>query len=147
MKKIIILLCHLICILCLVSCDFDAPLRNKMLSYYSQEENYFQLTGEIKSIEYKDEIDELFLEIDLLGDKHQFPVNAETGYGEFAFVNWSNYDFSLQEDDVIVFSSASMYFYNGHILPIVHFEKNGYEYLSLTDGVENYIEWIQETFN
>ena len=146
MKRIIMLLSSFICIFALASCNFNAPLRNKMLDYYSQEENYLQLNGRIMSLQYNEGNDELFLEIELNGDNHSFPTNAETGYGEFALVSWSMYDFSLQENDVVAFSSAPMYFYNGHVLPIVQLEKNGQEYLSLTAGINRYTEWIKNKF-
>ena len=117
-----------------------------MLNYYSQEENYFELQGEIKTIEYKTEFNELLLEIDLLGDKHDFPLNAETGYSEFVLVHCSNYELSLQENDIIAFVSAPMYFYNGHVLPVVQLKKGREEQLTFSEGQSNYINWIKEVF-
>ena len=146
MKKILVLSFCLFCIFYHISCDFNAPLRNKMLNYYSNEENYVELQGEIKAIEYKSELDELFLEIDLIGDKHNFPLNEETSYGEFVLVYWSSYEFSLQENDIITFVSAPMYFYNGHNLPVVRLEKEEEEHLAFSEGHISYLEWIKETF-
>ncbi len=149
MKKALILFVSLLCILSLVSCELlsNEPLRKEMLEYYNEDDNYEELIGEIKSTEYKDDIDELFLEIDLKTDNHDFSVNATTGYGEFTLVNQSNYRFDLELNDVITFSSATMHFYNGHVLPIISIEKNGEQLLSFSDGKENYINWIKETFD
>jgi len=48
MKKILsLLLC--ICMLFLTACiDFNAPLRNKMTKYYSDDSNYEEVTGIVK---------------------------------------------------------------------------------------------------
>ena len=135
------------CFYLMTTCDCNAPLRNKMLNYYTQESNYQQLTGRIISIKYFDDVDELFIEIDILTENHNFPLNATTGYGEFDIVDWSNYQFLLQEKEIIVFTSAPMYFYNGHILPIVKLEKNNQEFLSLSCGMDNYCNWIKKTFD
>jgi hypothetical protein len=147
MKKTVILMnCVLACLL-LVSCDFNAPLRNKMINYYSQDSNYSDLTGVIRSIKPVKGTDELFLEIDLLSENPDFSCNLETGYYEFVLVNRSAKDYDLKVNDTIVFTSAPMYFYNGHILPIIRIERNDSELLSFDAGKESYLNWIKSTFD
>ena len=147
MKKTSLLLSSLACILLLVACDFNAPLRNKMINYYAQDDVYYELQGQIASIEYNKDTDILFLEIDLESNNYDFPINAETEYCEFNIVNWSAYEFNLKTNDVVVFWSAPMRFYNGHRPPIVGLRKNDVQYISLEDGKDNYINWIKEKFD
>ena len=147
MKKLSLFLVAILSIFFLASCNFNEPLRNNMLDYYNKDNVYSELTGEIKSIKYKEGIDELFIEIELAEIKNDFSVNAVTGYGEFTIVNWSKYNFALEANDTIIFTSAPMYFYNGHILPIVALSKNEEIYISFNEGVSTYINWIQETFD
>lgn len=147
MKKIGLLSILLVNIFLLSSCDFNAPLRNKMVDYYSENENYIELYGVVVSINIIESTKENILEIDILTENHNFPINAETGYGEFVIVNYDQYDFDLEASDEIIFKSASMYFYNGHYLPIISLEKNGEILLTFSEGKENYLKWIKKTFN
>lgn len=146
MKKTIAMFLCVICFLSLNACDFNAPLRNKMLDYYRQDDNYVQLQGRIKTIEYLKDIDELRVEIEIMDENHQFPYIGADRCGKFAIVNWSSYGFVLKEKDDIVFTSAPLYFYNGHIWPVVAIESDGEEYLPFSAGKDNYLNWIQKTF-
>lgn len=147
MKKAMALFLCIIVFLPLNACDYNAPLRNKMLDYYSRAENYVQVQGIIKTIAYLEDINELRVEIEITTEDHQFPYIGEDGCGEFAIVSWSSYEFNLEVDNVIAFTSAPMYFYNGHVWPIVAIQSKGEEYLSFCDGKDNYLNWIQKTFN
>lgn len=147
MKKICVLMILLVNTVLLSSCDFNAPLRNNMVDYYSENENYIELYGVIVSINIIESTKENILEIDILTENHNFPVNTKTGYGEFVIVNYDQYDFDLEANDEIIFKSASMYFYNGHYLPIISLEKSGEILLTFSKGKENYLKWIQKTFN
>ena len=66
-----------------------------MINYYSQDSNYSDLTGVIRSIKPLKGTDELFLEIDLLSENPDFSCNLETGYYEFVLVNRSAKDYDL----------------------------------------------------
>ena len=145
MKRILVLFVSLFCFFNMISCDFNAPLRSKMLDYYGQDKNYIELSGIIKGITYRKN-NELIIEVDLLNGTEIFSHNHETELSEFVLVNWSTYDFSFALSDTIIFSSAPMYFYNGHILPIVHIEKEGVVLLTIEKGKESYLNWIEKTF-
>lgn len=147
MKKTVALLLCTISILLFCGCNFNAPLKNKMLDYYTQDSNYVQVTGIIKTVEYHKETDELHIGIELLTDNHLFPYLDDASCGEFTIVNWSLFEFDLEIDDAIVFISAPYYFYNGHIWPIVAVEKEDFEYLSYKKGKDNYLNWIRETLD
>ena len=136
----------IILVLSVVSCDFNAPLRNRMLNYYTEDSNYVLLVGEIKNIKYSKDNKKIFLEINIITSDHNIPTNSTTGYGEFAIINWDNYQLPINVGDDVVFTTAPMYFYDGHFLPIVHLEKDGQEYLSFSDGKEDYCNWIKESF-
>ncbi len=146
MRKV---LCIIICILSIVlpSCEMNAPLRNKMTEYYSQDENYMQLEGRIVGTQYIESLDHMLVEIVFDKEKYDFPYNASTGYGEFVLVHWSSKQYSLQENDRILFTSAPGFFYNGHNLPLVHIEKEGITLLTYTEGKKDYLSWINEYFS
>lgn len=147
MKKIALSVILMVSILLLSSCDFNAPLRDKMIDYYSENENYEELYGIIISVNTIESIKESIMEINILTENHNFPISAETGYGSFVIIDYDKYSFDLKMDDEIIFKSAPMYFYNGHYLPIVSIEKNGKILLAFNEGKENYLDWIQKTFD
>ena len=124
-------------------CTFNAPLRNKMLEYYSNDSNYEKLDGIIVTM---DNTVEPLLGIDILTENHEFPLNTD-GYQNFIIIGDGDWMDDLKVGDEISFVSAPMYFYNGHQLPIVSLEKDGQMYLSFERGKEEYLQWIQETFD
>ena len=130
----------------LICCDYNKPLREKMLSYYEQDANYEVMNGKIKSLRYIEKQDKLLLQIEVLSD-NQVSYNQSKSYCDFVLVNWSYYEIELKVDDEITFTSAPMYFYNGYVLPIIHIELNQVQLLSFAEGKENYIDWIKKTFD
>lgn len=137
-KALSIILAFVFILLAFCSCDFNAPLRKKMLEYYSDDGNYVELQGVVISPEN----DYGYMEIDILTESHGFPLNAETGYGEFE----SGLVYNLNPGDEITFISAPMYFYNGHVLPIMALEKDDVVILAFEDGKSSYLAWIEESF-
>ena len=139
MKKIIFCLFLIINIVLTTSCDFSAPLRNKMLDYYSVDENYIELTGIIISID----ADRNLLRIKILSEDASI---WESGSAEFFLVDYSERDYNLNIDDEIVFTTATMLFYNGHDMPIISLEKDGEVLLSFDEGKEMYLDYIKDRF-
>lgn len=92
-------------------------------------------------------LDHMLVEISFDKEEYSFPYNASTGYGEFVLVHWSSKQYSLQENDRILFTSAPDFFYNGHNLPLVHIEKEGITLLTYTEGKKDYLSWINEYFS
>ena len=109
-----------------------------MLEYYSNDGNYSELEGIL--ISYENERG--YMEVDILTESHNFPLNAQTGYAEFQFRAF----YGLNPDDKITFVSAPYHFYNGHTLPIMALEKDGVVILSFEDGKSSYLAWIKENF-
>lgn len=138
MKKYVSILLLLSSIFFIVSCDYNAPLRKKMLEYYSDDNNYVELQGVVISPEN----DCGYMEIDILTESHVFPLNAQTGYGEFE----SGLIYNLTPGDKITLVSAPMYFYNGHVLPVMALKKDDVVILTFEDGKSSYLAWIEETF-
>lgn len=140
MKKIMTVLL-VICLMFLASCDFNAPLRNKMIKYYSNDENYVKLEGILVEItEHKN------LRIQITTEEHEFAMYE----GETVYFTVHNNEYLLQSlfvGDELVFISAPMIFYNGQEEPIIALEKGGKTYLSFEDGKASYLKWIEETFD
>lgn len=145
MKKYLLLFITLILFI-LSSCDMNAPLRNKMIDYYSDNEVYSELYGRITSMEYSESAKEIVIEIDILTQNHSFPLDPQTGWCEFSIRTTSEGSLNIHIGDEIEFTSAPMYFYNGHRLPILSLKKGDETILEFEEGKERYILWIVETF-
>ena len=139
MKKRTLFLLLLIVTLGITACDFNSPLRDKMIEYYSDDNNYQSLDGVVVNIESN------ILEINITTPNHSFPININ-GCQEFELMNYGDWVSDIKVGDEISFISAPMYFYNGHCLPIVSLEKEGQLYLSFDKGKDDYLHWIKETF-
>lgn len=116
---------------------FNAPLRNGMIEYYSDDSNYINLDGVIVSIDYCQ------WEIDITTED-----SGITAEGPVKFDVMIDLDLldEMEIGDEISFVTAPMYFYNGHIWPIVAVEKDGKTYVSFEDGKAHYLHWIEKTF-
>ena len=123
----------------LTACDFNAPLRKKMIQYYSDDNHYYQLDGVIISI------NDIVLEIDILTENHVFPVNTN-GYQNFIVINAADWISDLSEGDEISFTSAPMHFYNGHYLPIISLKKGDTVYMTFEEGKKHYLNFIYTVF-
>lgn len=154
MKKVVALiigtsglcaLCGIILTLCAL--NFNAPLRNKMLKYYQDDSHYVTISGIIKKIDYNQETDQLKLGIEIITKEHSFSNDVEFGYAGFVIVNYSLFDFELAVGDNVDFTSANARLYNGHRYPILSVKKEENLYLSFQEGKENYLNWIQTTFD
>lgn len=131
----------------LCACDFNAPLRNKMVDYYSKTENYSALKGKIASIKINSDAQEISIEIDILTPGHNFPLNSKTNHCEFVIVNYTEEEKSISVGDEIEFTSAPMYFYNGHVLPVVSLKVGDKEITTFGEGQVRYLSWIKQTFD
>ena len=129
-----------VCLLFLLTACLDDPLRNKMIDYYSNDENYVTVSGEILSIDEDRKC--VTISVQAENDKACWESEGD----EFMC-----YDFSLLElievGDYVTFTTSAMIFYSGQIYPIVAFEKGGIEYLSFKDGKTSLIEWVEATFD
>ena len=136
MRKLIALLINFVCVLVFTSCDINAPLRNKMLDYYSNNQNYVTLVGEVI------EIDESFVVIKC--EELMDYINYETELSSYCI--YSETLLELKVGEQIEFTTVPFHFYNGHILPIVELQVNGNALLSFEEGKDNLIDWVNSTF-
>ena len=146
MKRMLAFLVALsISLLC--ACDVNAPLRTKMLDYYSNAENYSFLKGKISSVVVDEEERQIHLEIDILTPGHAFTSNPHTGLSQFIIVDFTEEERKLSVDEEVEFMSAPMYFYNGHVLPVVSLKVGDTEIMTFEEGRERYLLWIKQTFD
>ncbi len=123
----------------LSSCDYNAPLRNKMIEHYSDESNYETFTGTIVKIEQNS-----LLTVEILSSSKG---SAETIDGPLEFECSLNHSNVLAVGDTITFTATLAVFYNGHKKPMLSVEKDGVVLESLEEGKESYLKWIEKTFD
>lgn len=145
MKRAVLFLLLLISMIgttvALTSCDFNAPLRNKMINYYSDDSNYQNLEGIITSL------DGHLIEIDILTENTEFDRKPVNGYQDFFLMDYPEFIDNLNVGDKISFVSAPMCFYNGDHYRIVSLEKEGEVYLTFEKGKAENLEWIAIMFS
>lgn len=136
-----------ISVLLMCACNFNGPLKSKMVEYYSNTENYSALNGTVSSVKIIEDSREILIEIDILTPEHEFPLNAATNLCEFVIVNYAEEEKSISVGDEIEFVSAPMYFYNGHHLPVVSLRVGETEIMTFEEGQSRYLSWINQTFD
>lgn len=130
----------------LCSCDINAPLRTEMVEYYSNTENHFILNGKVSSVDVDEEARQIIIEIDILTQNHSFPLNPKTGLCQFVIVNFTEEERNICVGEEIQFTSAPMYFYNGHCLPLLSLKVGDNEIMTIEHGKDRYLSWIKQTF-
>ena len=128
-------------IFALTSCDFNAPLRKHMVSYYSDDNNYQSLEGIITDLG-----DGHLIEIEILTESPDFYRIANSDCQKFYLINYPDFIDKLSVGDKISFVSAPMCFYNGDQYRIVSLEKDGEVYLTYEEGKVANLEWIETMF-
>ena len=121
----------------LSACDYNAPLRNHMIEYYSQDSNYVDLVGKVINIENEAKCEIVIIS----GDCEYFKLNVNGYY--FSFCGSAQ---GVEEGDIISFTTAPMLFYNGDKYRIVYLEKDGEIVYTFEEGKRNLLIWIEETF-
>ena len=116
---------------------FNAPLKKHMTEYYSDDSNYINLDGVIVSIDTSQ------WEIDITTENSGITAEGPVTFHVMIDLDWLD---EMEVGDEISFVTAPMYFYNGHIWPVVAVEKDGKTYVSFEDGKERYLQWIEKTF-
>ncbi|MBO5701901.1 MAG: hypothetical protein J6S71_05645 [Clostridia bacterium] len=140
-RHIVSCLAILMClIISLSSCDFSKPLRTKMQSYYSDDTNYVTLSGIVASM--SDDGRKLGIKITTENHGITHP-KLEDIYEFHVFFEDDEAWVGIELNDPVTFTTAPMYFYNGHILPIVFLAKDGEVYLELEDGKAQLLTWVE----
>ncbi len=124
----------------------DKMYQNRMVDYYSDDNNYVELTGNViervKSGEEYTNV--LTIKVTSSGDDF-YMYGSDTG--DFClYFNQELLD-GIFEGDTIIFKSAPRIFYDGQKYPIVSLNKEGKELLTFQEGKDSYIEWIKREFS
>lgn len=146
MKKVLCIIV-ILSVVFLCACDYNASLRNKMVDYYSENENYSVLQGKVSSVKLQEDIREIHIMVDIVTPGHDFPLSPRTNLCEFVIVNYTEEEKSISVGDEIEFISAPMHFYNGHDLPIVSLKVGDSEIMTFEEGKDRYLSWVKQTFD
>lgn len=150
MKKSLSVICLLsivmvVTILCLnifgvIGCSY----KTRMLEYYTNDDVYKVLEGEILTINYYEEIQDCEVKIVVSTPNHGFPYVLGDNYVKFDIVDTTK-EFSdlIKPGDNVVFYSAPKIFFDGHTPPIIGLKVNGEELISFETGKEAYLNWIK----
>lgn len=94
MKKVLCIIV-ILSVVFLCACDYNASLRNKMVDYYSENENYSVLQGKVSSVKLQEDIREIHIMVDIVTPGHDFPLSPRTNLCEFVIVNYTEEEKSI----------------------------------------------------
>ena len=113
-----------------------------MKAYYAQKDNYVTATGTVDFINYSEEGDVLHI-----GFSDLTPGFSDCAFkivGEnLRIVQENGIDEKLQMGQKIEFVSATKYFGDGYVMPIVAITIHGETLLEFDEGFENLQEWLK----
>lgn len=113
----------------------------KKNQYYSQKENYINVTGTISNISYNEDSTGLYLEFSELSpvlDDICFKIVGEN----LQIVQANGIDSKLRIGEQINFITAPKYFGDGYVMPIVAISKDGDSLLGFEEGYTNLLNWL-----
>lgn len=127
----------ILCLCTLTCCDINKPLRNHMLSYYSDDSNYQTVVGVVLS---NDGSGTLQVQV---GDEYSDFIHHQDRIEYFKIYSNLECLSQINVGDEITFISAPMCFYNGQDFPIVELTKDNVQYIPFIEGKAKLIEWVQ----
>lgn len=130
------------CVLCLLFVLSGCGSR-RMEEYYSEKTNYISITGTVSHIMYNQDHSVLYLAFDLMSTQlsdNNFKIVGKN----LQIVQNNDIDEILQLGDQVTFTTASKYFGDGYVMPIVEISIEGKTLLEFDDGYKNFISWLQE---
>ena len=131
-----------ISLLCLLVFSTSCTAR-KMKDYYSQKSNYVNATGIVTHISYNEDRSALYLGFSDLNP--QFDDNSFKIVGDnLPIVQQHGIDEKIEIGDQVDFITASRYFGDGYVMPIVEISINEEELLSFEEGVPNLLKWLDD---
>lgn len=113
----------------------------KMKDYYSQESNYINATGIVTHISYNEDRSALYLGFSELNP--QFDDNSFKIVGDnLPIVQQNGIDQKIKIGDQVDFVTATRYFGDGYIMPIVEISVKEEKLLNFEDGFPNLLKWL-----
>ncbi len=141
----------LVCILCflfLSSCDFNAPLRNRMREYYTNDDNYVEISGTIVTVEYQELAKTYLFEIEVSPEFQDiyYSTRLLNGNVRFDLLCDTPEQYEFQSGDELIFTTAIFNFYAGHHYPLIAIQRGDEVLLTFEKGKADYLKWIETLF-
>ena len=135
--RIVLLPIILLLSISLTSCY---TIRERM--YYSEKDNYINVTGTVNYIVYNDDHTALYFEFSDLNP--EFGDNCFKIVGKnLMIVQENGIDKKIELGDEIQFITAPRYFGDGYVMPIVGISVDGETLLDFEQGYDNFLEWLK----
>ena len=120
---------------------YNPSLSPRMVEYYSNNQNYVELEGEIVEI---CPIDTIYLFVSVEYGFEQAFIDGSYNKCPFQLFSPKNIIDFLAVGDVIKIISATRCFYDGHVSSIVSLELNGEVLLTFEEGKAGLLEWASK---
>lgn len=137
-NKILLSLILIFCTLFATSC---ANSSNQKIKYYSNSENYVEVTGTINYVLFDDENEILYLGFSDLSEKFDddcFKI-VENNYS----IILSGAEERIQVGKTATFVTAPKYFGDGYVMPIVALSIDDCRLLEYEIGIKNFLDWLK----
>lgn len=136
--KILLSMVFVLVILATTSC-YNTPGKKK--EYYSNEENYIEVTGTIHHVVFDQENEVLCLAFSCLSEKLD-DDNFELVGRNYSIIIESSYIEKIKTEMVATFVTAPKYFGDGYIMPIVALTIDGQCLLDYETGIANFLDYL-----
>ncbi len=116
---------------------------NDKFDYYSNEENYIEVTGTIDHVVFDDENQTLYLEFSNLSkslDDNCFKI-----VGDNYSIIVENFKEHIKVGESATFVTAPKYFGDGYVMPIVSFSLNDTCLLEYENGILNFLAYLKNS--
>ena len=115
---------------------------SRQIEYYSNKSNYISAKGEVSNIEYNEDGDVLYITFSNISEP--FSDTRFKIVGENLLVVKSNgIDQKVKIGNEVEFISATKYFGDGYVMPIVGLSLEEEVLLEFEVGYDNLIEWLK----
>ncbi|MBQ4282903.1 MAG: hypothetical protein IJB96_03135 [Lachnospira sp.] len=137
--KYIVLFYMIVTVFMISSCTYGP----RMYEYYSEKDNYVCATGTVTGIRYNESRDALYIEFDNLDPQfsdHNFKIEGDN----LSIVKSNGIDDKLKLGEEVEFFSATRYFGDGYVMPIVGITVDGEVLLEFDEGYENLLKVLKD---
>ena len=114
---------------------------SQKIEYYSQKENYINVTGTVSHIKYNEDTTALYI-----GLSEMSPVLDDTCFKivgrSLEIVKANKIDDKLKIGKTITIITAPKYFGDGYVMPIVAISINGEDLLDFEEGYNSLLDWL-----